>query len=80
MFHFGNVPHGTHPTLPRACGRCNHGLVSPADVFVDHCDRCLAELAAESEADLGDGGPVQGLLASHRAFGDWLRAHGTSGA
>ena len=32
-------------------------------------------MRAEVEGDFGAGGPVQLLLARHRAFDDWLRSN-----
>jgi hypothetical protein len=55
------------------CCKCNAALVTSLDRFGIHCAVCVVRLRAEVEGDFGPGGPVQLLLARHRAFDDWLR-------
>ena len=55
------------------CANCNTEVVSSLDLFGIHCAACVVSMRAEVEGDFGAGGPVQLLLARHRAFDDWLR-------
>jgi hypothetical protein len=77
MFNYGNVPpHGLEVPEHEACQRCSGRDVSDGDLFGSHCAQCLADIAAEVDADFGDAGRAQRMLAGHRAFADWLRARG----
>jgi hypothetical protein len=73
MFDFGAVPPGTQRPEAQLCRRCSRYSVSPDDVFGTHCAECLAGMRAEIEAEFGTHGPVQVVLANHRAFSEWLR-------
>jgi hypothetical protein len=79
MFNFGHLP-DVEPAQPPQCYRCKRAEVASEDVFVTHCAECLAAIAAEVEAAFGDRGPAQAVLASHRAFAEWLRAHDVADA
>jgi hypothetical protein len=76
MFNYGHVPHDVEVADARLCYRCTVGLITPIDVFANHCTACLVAMTAEVDGDFGAGGPAQLLLARHRAFADWLHRHG----
>ena len=57
------------------CANCDAEVVSPLDRFGIQCAACVVSMRAEVEGDFGAGGPVQLLLARHRAFDDWLRSN-----
>jgi hypothetical protein len=76
MFNYGHVPRDVELAASPRCYRCNIGLITPIDVFGNHCTACLANMTAEVEGDFGAGGPAQLLLDRHRAFDDWLRRSG----